>query len=337
MIKIIEEYTDNIKLFSLKDEQLEVHVSNYGGTITKILFPNREGKIIDLVYGYEDIAEYGKRDGYLGALVGRVANRIAKGQFTINGIDYQVSVNNGPNSLHGGIRGFSYQVFNYDIQDDTLILSYISSDGEEGYPGELTLKAFYSVKNNALEIKYQAITTKDTLINITNHSYFNLNGDASSIHNHKLLIKSSFYCPIDKNGLTNGQKTDVANTPFDFRKPTLIGEKIRMDNKQLRLGHGYDHPFVFDQDHDQVILSSDQSGISLVVSTTLPQAQIYTANYLDGRLGKYGQHYHGQTAVCIETQNMPDSIHNEAVPSVLLKKDAVYEEKTKYCFFINSF
>ncbi len=333
MIEVIKHIDDQIDLISMKNEQLEVVVSNYGCTIIKVIMADKNGHKDDVVLGYDDFTQYQTLDAYLGALVGRVANRIKAGQFSLNGQDYHLAVNNGPNHLHGGIKGFSYQVFDYTIEDEhTLKLHYLSKDGEEGYPGDLDLTVTYTLKDDTLTAHYQATSSADTLINITNHSYFNLSGHKENIYQHTLQIHASQFACVDSDGLTTGELKDVEGTPFDFRQPALIGERVEQDDEQLKIGKGFDHPFLFDTQSNQVILTHEPTGRQLIVSTTLPQAQIYTANYLDGRLGKYGERYYARDAVCIETQNMPDAIHLEEHPTTLLKKGETYDEITSYQF-----
>ena len=333
MIEVIKHIDDQIDLISMKNEQLEVVVSNYGCTIIKVFMADKNGHKDDVVLGYDDFTQYQTLDAYLGALVGRVANRIKAGQFSLNGQDYHLAVNNGPNHLHGGIKGFSYQVFDYTIEDEhTLKLHYLSKDGEEGYPGDLDLTVIYTLKDDTLTAHYQATSSADTLINITNHSYFNLSGHKENIYQHTLQIHASQFACVDSDGLTTCELKDVEGTPFDFRQPALIGERVEQDDEQLKIGKGFDHPFLFDTQSNQVILTHEPTGRQLIVSTTLPQAQIYTANYLDGRLGKYGERYYARDAVCIETQNMPDAIHLEEHPTTLLKKGETYDEITSYQF-----
>lgn len=333
MIEVIKHIDDQIDLISMKNKQLEVVVSNYGCTIIKVIMADKNGHKDDVVLGYDDFTQYQTLDAYLGALVGRVANRIKAGQFSLNGQDYHLAVNNGPNHLHGGIKGFSYQVFDYTIEDEhTLKFHYLSKDGEEGYPGDLDLTVTYTLKDDTLTAHYQATSSADTLINITNHSYFNLSGHKENIYQHTLQIHASQFACVDSDGLTTGELKDVEGTPFDFRQPALIGERVEQDDEQLKIGKGFDHPFLFDTQSNQVILTHEPTGRQLIVSTTLPQAQIYTANYLDGRLGKYGERYYARDAVCIETQNMPDAIHLEEHPTTLLKKGETYDEITSYQF-----
>ena len=333
MIEVIQHIDDRIDMIAMKNEQLEVVVSNYGCTIIKVIMADKNGHKDDVVLGYDDFTQYQTLDAYLGALVGRVANRIKKGEFTLHGQTYHLAVNNGPNHLHGGIKGFSYQVFFYTIQDDhTLVFHYLSPDGQEGYPGDLDLTVTYTLIDDTLKVHYQATSTADTLINITNHSYFNLSGHKENIYQHTLQIHASQFACVDSDGLTTGELKDVAETPFDFRQPAFIGERVEQDDEQLKTGNGFDHPFIFDVHENQVILTHPSTGRQLIVSTTLPQAQIYTANFLDGRLGKYGEHYYARDAICIETQNMPDAIHLEEQPTTILRKGETYDETTSYQF-----
>ena len=216
--------------------------------------------------------------------------------------------------------------------DNSIEFSYLSKDGEEGYPGNLDFKAIYQLVDDTLHIKYLATTDKDTIINITNHSYFNLSGKKENIYHHLLEMKADYFACVDADGLPTGEMKAVKDTPFDFNSPAYIGDRVECDDEQLKLGCGFDHPFIFSKKENQVVLTHEETGRCLIVSTTLPGAQIYTANYLDGRLGKYGQHYNARDAVCIETQNLPDAIHLEKEPSTILKKGEVYDEKTSYQF-----
>lgn len=332
MIEVIEKVNEDIDLIRMKNDDLEVVVSNYGCTIIKILMKDKDDNIDDVVLGYDNFSDYQTKDAYLGALVGRTANRIGKGTFTLNGKTYTLPINNGPNCLHGGIKGFSYQIFDYQIFDDRIEFTYLSKDGEEGYPGNLTFKAIYSLKGDTLVINYQATSDQDTIINITNHSYFNLSGAKEDIYNHQLLVHSDKYACIDGDGLPTGKFNEVKDTPFDFNEITRIGDVIDSDDEQLKLGAGYDHPFIFNQDKNQVVLYHEETKRKLTVSTTLPGAQIYSANYLDGRIGKYGIAYPKRYALCIETQNLPDAINIEDVPTTILKKGDLYDETTSYKF-----
>lgn len=332
MIKI-EKVENDIDLITIKNDELEVVVSNYGCTLVKVLMKDQAGNVDDVVLGYDDFKSYQTLDAYIGALVGRVANRIKKGTFELNGQTYHLPINNGPNSLHGGIKGFSYQVFDYQVLDETsVVFHYVSKDGEEGYPGELDFKAIYSLEGDTLTMHYHATTSKDTLINITNHSYFNLSGKKENVYQHLLKVHADCFACIDPDGLPTGEIKDVKGTSFDFNEFAYIGDRVDNDDEQLQLGKGFDHPMIFNTKENQVELVHEKTGRKLTVSTTLPQAQIYTANYLDGRLGKYGQHYNARDAICIETQNMPDAIHLEENPSTILKAGDTYDEKTSYKF-----
>lgn len=333
MITVLEKLENNIDIIEMKNEDLRMVVSNFGCTIMQLFTKDKTGAMEDVVLGYNTIKEYQEYDAYLGALVGRVANRIARGKFTLNQEEYTLAINNGPNHLHGGIKGFSYQVFDYDIEsEDTITFRYLSKDLEEGYPGNLELLVTYQLLGKTLFVTYHASSDKDTLINITNHSYFNLSAKKENVLQHTLLVKANQFACVDGDGLPTGEIKDVTNTPFDFRKETVIEQQIQKQDKQLTLGNGFDHPFIFSEDNNQVVLYEPTSGRQLTVSTTLPQAQIYTANYLDGRLGKYRHTYDARDGICIETQNMPDAIHLEEKPTTILKKGEVYEETTSYTF-----
>ena len=333
MVEIKERNQNGVDVITLQNEQITVDVTNYGCTIMKILTKDKEGNPTDVVLGYDSPLEYDCRGGeYFGALVGRIANRVGKGQFTLNGETYNVPVNNGPNSLHGGIEGFSYKVFDYEIIEDGVKFHYISKDGEEGYPGTLDLMATYTIKDSALKLHYEATCDKDTIINITNHSYFNLSGCPSNIDSHYLKIKADKMACVDADGMANGTFRDVKDTAFDFTEWTQIKDRIYMDDDQVECARGFDHPFIFNEETEQVKLFCEQTGIELTVSTSLPQAHIYTANYLEGKPGKNGLPMNERGAVCVETQNMPDSIHNEENPTVILRKGDKYDEYTEFRF-----
>ncbi|MGN1182380.1 MAG: aldose epimerase family protein, partial [Faecalibacillus sp.] len=245
MIETIEHLDNHIDYIRLKNDYLEVVVTNYGCTILKVLVKDKNGDIQDVVLGYDTIEEYQNYDAYLGALVGRVANRIGKGTFTLNNEIYHLAINNGPNSLHGGIKGFSYRIFDYEIKENELVFHYVSPDGEENYPGTLDFYAIYQLDNDRLVIRYQATTSKDTLINITNHSYFNLSGHPTNIDQHYLCIHSDLYAPVDSDGLTTGERRVSKGTPFDFHEEKQLKELIYQEDEQLSLAKGYDHPFIF--------------------------------------------------------------------------------------------
>ena len=332
MVEIKEKYDNHIDVITLKNDEMAVDVTNYGCTIMKIIVKDKNGNPVDVVLGYDSPVEYGCPGGeYFGALVGRVANRVAKGKFTLNGKEYNLPINNGPNSLHGGIDGFSYKVFDYTVLEDGVKFHYVSEDGEEGYPGTLDLYATYTIDGSALKLHYEATTDQDTIINLTNHSYFNLSGKPTNIDTHYLQIHADFMGCVDADGLVTGELVDVTGTPFDFREQKQIKDQIYMENEQIRLAKGYDHPFIFNAKDSQVKLYCEDTGIEMSVSTSLPQTHIYTANYLEGKIGK-GMPMNERGAVCVETQNMPDSIHNEEKPTVILRKGDKYDEFTEFRF-----
>ena len=314
----------------------ELTLTNYGARIVSLMVPDKNGTMIDVVTGHNNIQEYlTSEEPYFGATCGRYANRIAKGKFTIDGVLYdKLAINNGPNSLHGGVKGFNFHVWDANQLDkQTIEFSRLSLDGEEGFPGNLQVKVIFKLTDdNAVDITYYAETDKPTIVNLTNHSYFNLSGAKEDIYNHQLLVHSDKYACVDSDGLPTGKFNLVKDTPFDFNSMTRIGDVIDSDDEQLKLGAGYDHPFIFNQDKDQAILYHEATGRKLTVSTSLPGAQIYSANYLDGRIGKYGIVYPRRFALCIETQNLPDAINIEEDPTTILKKGEVYDEITSYKF-----
>lgn len=333
MVEVKERLENGIDVLSISNSHLTVEVTNFGCTLLKIVTKDKNNQDCDCILGFEHVEDYQKRDGtYLNALVGRVCNRIEKGTFTINGTEYHVPINNGPNSLHGGIEGFSYKVFDYTLIEDGVKFHYVSKDGEEGYPGTLDFYAIYWLDESSLHIQYSGVSDKDTLINITNHGYFNLNGYASNIDDHTLRILASKFGCVDPDGLYTGELKDVKETAFDFNTEKRIGDFIHSEDEQLIIARGYDHPYVFDTKENQVCLYSPLSGIELKVSTTYPTAQIYSANYLDGQTDKYGKIMHPQDGICIETSYIADSIHKEENPKVLLKAGQVFEEETTYTF-----
>ena len=333
MIDINNTKTKNIDIIHMKNEYLEVVVTNYGCTIMKLFCMDKEGQFEDVVLGYETVDQYFQCDAYLGGVIGRVANRIDQGTFTLDGKTYKLEINNPPNHLHGGNSGFNNQIFDYKIIDDvTVQFVYLSNDKEEGYPGNLQLTVTYRLENNRLVIKYNATSDKDTIINVTNHSYFNLSAKKENILDHYLQVKADEFACIDKNGLPTGWIEDVTRTPFDFREETRILDSIELPHPQVVLAKGIDHPFLFNSDTNQITLTDRKSGRRLVVSTTLPGAQIYTANYLEGKIGKYKQKYNPRDAICLETQYLPNEINIREDAEMILRKGKTYESMTSYCF-----
>jgi aldose 1-epimerase len=316
-----------ISLFYLKNGSISASITNYGGRIVGLSVPNKDGKLTDVVLGLGSLKEYTKASvPYFGAIIGRYANRIAKGQFTLDGVKFQTPINNGLNTLHGGTKGFQYVVWDaLKLNDSTLLLSYLSKDGEMGFPGDLEIEVTYQLlKNNTFKITYQAITSKKTVINLTNHAFFNLNGEGSgSILNHQIQIFANEYTPVDSTSIPTGKFENVNHTPFDFRKLTAIGKRINDDNKQLKIGNGYDQNFVLVNNGKNKIAAKvigDQSGIVMDVYTDQPGIQFYTSNFLKGKnTFKNGAKDDFRTAFCLETQHFPDSPNQPNFPSTVLK------------------
>lgn len=324
---------------------VEAAITNYGGIVVSLKVPDRAGKLGDVVLGRSSLEEYVQSNPFFGCLVGRYGNRIAKGRFTLNGATYTLAVNNGPNHLHGGIRGFDKVVWQATPASTpvgpALELRYISKDGEEGYPGTLTVTVTYTLTDaNEIRIDYAATTDKDTVVNLTNHSYFNLEGDgAVDVLSHELQINASRFTPVDENLIPLGELRPVAGTPFDFTRPHAIGERINADDEQVRRGNGYDHNFVVDGAACQLRLAarafSAKTGRLLEVLTTEPGVQFYTGNFLDGTLhGKTGALYGKRSGFCLETQHYPDSPNQPSFPSTVLKPGDKYQTTTIYRFSV---
>lgn len=334
----------NVKLYVLTNKAgAEATVLNYGAKIVSLSAPDKDGKLTDLVLGHNNLTEYlNSEEAYFGAVCGRTGNRIAKGQFTLDGATYNLPINNGPNSLHGGIKGFNAVVWDVkQIDNQTLELTYLSKDGEEGYPGNLTVKMVYQLTDaNAFEITYEATTDKATILNLTNHSYFNLSGAGDeSVYDHVLTIAASTYLPTDDTAIPLGMPESVKNTPFDFTTARTIGERIDDDFKQLHIGKGYDHTFVFDKKDGELahVLTcySPKTGIQLDIETTEPGVQVYTGNWMTGNFeGKLGKRYPARSAVCFETQHFPDSINRPEYPSIILRPENTFKSKTAFKFSV---
>jgi aldose 1-epimerase len=321
-------------------KNVEAVVITYGASLVQLKIPDRTGKIADVVLGYDDLAGYEQDKAYLGATVGRYANRIAGGQFVLAGTTFHIPKNNGANSLHGGIRGFNKKVWtgvDRSRPDAQVIeLSYTSQDGEEGFPGTLKVTVTYTLPadKSELRIDYWATTDKDTVLNLTNHSYFNLTGDASrQIVNHEVLLRAQAFAPVNSALIPTGELRPVAGTPFDFTKSTVIGARIDEDNEQLKFGGGYDLNWVLEKNGTGVQLAAQAfeptSGRVLEVLTTEPGIQFYTGNSLDGTArGKGGQIYARRTAFCLETQHYPDSPNQPSFPTTELKSGQTYQSTT---------
>ncbi|MBS1866073.1 MAG: galactose mutarotase [Acidobacteria bacterium] len=332
-------------LYTLTNKNgMQVAITNYGGAIVSIIVPDKNGKLGDVVLGYDTLDGYVTDKNYFGALIGRYGNRIGNAQFKIDGITYTLAKNNGKNSLHGGIKGFNKALWDAkDISrngEPALELKYTSKDGEEGFPGNLSVTVVYTLTNkNELKIDYSATTDKKTVVNLTNHSYFNLSGPGSGdILKSVLRVNADKFTPVDSDLIPTGELKSVAGTPFDFREPTEIGARIDSDDEQLKLGKGYDHNFVLNKEKPAGLslaarVEDPASGRVLEVWTTEPGVQFYTANFLDGSVhGKGGIAYGKRTAFCLETQHFPDSPNKPSFPSVLLSPGQKYHTTTVYKF-----
>lgn len=328
---------DEVTAYTLKNSSgAYVTLLDYGCTIQAICVPDRDGKLVDVCLGYHTIEEYEQNDSYLGAVIGRFGNRIEKGRFELNGKTYEVAVNNGPNHLHGGMKGFDKYIWDVLITDDSIQFSRLSPDMEEGYPGNLAVSVTYRfTEENELVLDYQAKSDADTVLNLTNHCYFNLSGEGSgTVLDHDLQLLSSHYMEGDADCLATGKVLDVAGTPFDFREAKKIGRDIGMDDVQLKYGGGYDHNFIIDSEaylKKTAVLSSNATGIRMTVWTTQPGVQVYSGNVLTHRQGKTGV-YDPHDALCLETQHFPNSVGKKEFPSVILKKGEEYSQLTVYHF-----
>ncbi len=327
-----------VDLYALADGKIEVRIMTYGGSIVSLRAPDRNGKLDDVVLGYDSADKYVAKTPYFGAIVGRYANRIAHGSFQINGRTYSISKNDGDNALHGGIRGFDKVVWAAKPIPDGVKLTYVSKNGDQGFPGTLITTVRYTLSGSALRIEYSATTDKDTILNLSNHSYFNLAGQAKGdILRHVLKIDASRMTPIDGALIPTGELKSVQGTPFDFRTPHAIGERINSDDVQLSLGKGYDHNFVLDHPPGQLAEAAEvyepTTGRILQVLTTEPGVQLYTGNFLDGSItGKDGRVYNRRSAFCLETQHFPDSPNHAAFPSTELKPGQKFHSVTVFQF-----
>ncbi len=337
---------DSIKLYTLKNESgMTVRVTNYGAIVTSIIVPDRNGKQADVALGYDRVEDYinAVDKPYFGAIVGRYGNRIAKGEFTLDGETYSLLKNNGENHLHGGAIGFDKVVWTVDeyVEGQALTLSYLAKDKEEGYPGNLQLKITYTLADdNSLVVDYHATTDKATPVNVTQHTYFNLKGEGQgTILDHQLMLNAKKFTPVDESLIPTGEMPTVAGTPFDFTTPKAIGRDIGQQNEQLVFGLGYDHNWILDTDGKEGELSlaaqvhEPSSGRVMEIYTTEPGIQFYCGNFLDGRLkGKSGKPYVHRGGFCLETQHFPDSPNQPNFPSTILKPGETYESKTVFKF-----
>jgi aldose 1-epimerase len=324
---------------------MTVKFISYGGIITEIDAPDRRARPANVVLGFKTLREYETKNPFFGALVGRYANRIAKGRFELDGASYQLAVNNGPNALHGGVKGFDKQVWEVQAEppkgpEASATLTYVSRDGEENYPGTLTLHVTYTLtETNELRIHFRATTDKDTVVNFTNHSYFNLGGDGSgSVEDERISIAADRYTPVDAGLIPTGELAPVAGTPLDFRRPVAIGARLRAADEQMLRGHGYDFNWVLNggvtaQPRLVARASDPKSGRLLECLTTEPGLQLYTSNFLDGSIaGAAGTIYRQTEAFTFETQHFPDSPNHPEFPTTELKPGQTFDSTTVFRF-----
>lgn len=334
----------NVEIYTLTNSRgSEAKIITYGGTVVSLKVPDKQGKLGDVVLGFDSIAVYEKHSAFFGALIGRYGNRIAKGKFSLDGRTYSLATNNAENHLHGGIRGFDKVVWtakpSTDARGANLEMTYLSVDSEEGYPGNLSIKVVYTLtEDDQLKIVYSATTDKPTVVNLTHHSYFNLAG-TGDILDHRLLLNADRYTPTDKGSIPTGVLAQVAGTPFDFTKETAIGARIGQDDEQLKFGRGYDHNWVLARKGNGVELAArvyePTSGRVMNVLTTEPGIQFYSGNFLDGSIpGKGGISYPFRSGFCLETQHFPDSPNHSNFPSTVLRPGQKYAQTTIYAFSV---
>lgn len=332
-----------VALYALKNRfGMEVAVTNYGATVVAICVKDNADKFDDVVLGFDNIDDYiNGNDPYMGAVMGRFGNRIAKGKFELDGVEYTLAINNGPNALHGGLKGFDKVVWDANQPDDQSVeLTYVSGDMEEGYPGEVTVKVTYKVTDeNEFIIEYAAESNKKTILNLTNHSYFNLKGQGKGdVLDHEMMINADKFTPSDENSIPYGELKEVAGTPMDFTEAKAIGKDINSDLDQLVWGHGYDHNYVINKPEGELGLVAttfeETTGRIMETYTTEPGVQFYSANWLGGLKGKGGVAYENQTAFCLETQHFPDSPNKPEFPTVVLNPGNTYTQVTVYKFSV---
>ncbi len=329
------------QLFILDNGNMSVYITDFGGHIVAINVPDKDGVMTDVVLGADNVQAYAGNIDYMGATIGRFANRIEGGKFELNGKEYTLAINNGPNHLHGGIDGFNHKMFDAFVDGETLKLSYLSPDGEEGYPGNLNFSVAFTLReDNTLDIEYNAESDADTVINFTNHTYFNLNGALSekNIYNHYLMINAEAFCRGDKDCLADGTIVSVRNTDMDFRKMALLGDRINSDYEDIAITDGIDHNFVLKMSRGEYTKAAElfckETGIKLQCYTDQPGIQIYTGNVTDYKGGKCGCYYGKHSAICLETQTFPNSTSFSYFPSPVLKAGENFYSKTSYKFSV---
>ena len=333
-----------VDLFTLTNSKgMEVRAMTYGGIIVSIRVPDKNGTMADVVLGHDDLDGYLVNPPYFGAIVGRYANRIANGAFTLDGKTYTLAKNDGPNTLHGGLIGFNKVIWEakefHDAKGPGVSFSYLSKDGEEGFPGNLKVKVNYTLTgDNQLIVDYEASTDKATPLNISQHSYFDLAGEGSGdILGHELMLNADHFTPVNKTLIPTGEIRSVHGTPLDFTKPTAIGARINDNYEQLVVGHGYDHNFVINRKGDGLTLAArvrePNSGRVLEVYTTQPAVQFYSGNFLDGTItGKHGHVYKARDGFCLETQHYPDSPNHPDFPSTIVRPGKTFHSQTVFKF-----
>ena len=331
-------------LYILRNKNnMEVCITNFGGRIVSVMVPDKDGQMRDVVLGFDSIQDYISKPSDFGASIGRYANRINQGKFTLDGVEYQLPRNNYGHCLHGGPQGFQYRVYDaVQLNPQELQLTYVAKDGEEGFPGNITCKVLMKLTDdNAIDIQYEAETDKPTIVNMTNHSYFNLDGDAGSNAEHLLTIDADYYTPVDSTFMTTGEIVPVEDTPMDFRTPMPVGERINdFDFVQLKNGNGYDHNWVLNAKGDinrrAASLKSQKTGIVLDVYTNEPGVQVYAGNFLDGsQTGKKGITYNQRASVCLETQKYPDTPNKPEWPSAVLRPGEKYMSQCIFKFSVD--
>jgi aldose 1-epimerase len=329
--------TNRLVIYTLTNTLgFEVSVTNYGGAVTSLKTPDRDGNFGEIALGFETLDEYVHNPRYFGALIGRHANRIARGRFSLNGVEYQLPCNNGANHLHGGFKGFDKCVWDVRESEKTLHLTYFSQDGEESYPGNVTAAVDYTLVDNELRLDYRATTDRDTIVNLTNHSYFNLRG-AGTILDHELTLNADHFTPVSEDLIPTGEVRSVEGTPMDFRKGKAIGSEISAAYDQLGFTGGYDHNFVMN-DYDGSLRSAGHlyepiTGRVLEVLTTQPGMQFYSGNFLDGSLvGRNNFTYAKYAGLCLEPQHFPDAPNHSNFPSTVLRPGEEYKQTTVFRF-----
>lgn len=333
MIKCIEQRPDGICLYEMENDELRVVVTSYGVTLMEIDMKEADGKWQNVILGYPTVEDYMAKSGtYFGALVGRVCNRLAKGEYTLNGKNYTCAINNGPNSLHGGLEGFSYKNFDSKIEGDKLVFTYVSKDGEEGYPGTLTLTCTLELGKDTLNIIYDASSDADTLLNLTQHTYFNLNGMDSDAGDHLMQINALRHGLVDADGLCMGKFREVEGTPLDFRTLAPVKQGFDLNDWNVKNAFGIDHHFVLEDGAPALVLVDPVSKRKVEVETTLPGVQVYSGNYIDPCQGRDGKTYAQHWGIAVEPQMLPDSIHNQEHPDVILRKGEAFHHEILYRF-----